>query len=37
MQRSLENFLVSNDFIVTTEKFRNDCYLMTAKNKQVNG
>lgn len=34
---SLENFLRSNDFMVTTEKFRNDCYLMTAKNKQVNG
>ena len=34
---SLEHFLQSNDFIVTTEKFRNDCYLMTAKNTQANG
>ena len=34
---SLEKFLVANDFDVTTEKFRNDCYLMTAKNKQLNG
>lgn len=33
---SLENFLRSNGFHTTTEKFRNDCYLLTAKNNTVN-
>jgi FkbM family methyltransferase len=32
---SLENFLQSNGFSTTTEKFRNDCYLLTAKNTTV--
>jgi FkbM family methyltransferase len=28
--KSLCSFLEANDFVVSTEKFRNDCYLMTA-------